>query len=66
MNPLEAALRPVASVLNRNIQETTPARDLCRKLDGTVIAVRVRDTALATWFIVHDEVLDLTTPSPMC
>ena len=61
MNPLEVALRPVASVLNRNIRETTPARELCRKLDGSVIAVRVRNTALATWFIVHDDVLELTT-----
>jgi ubiquinone biosynthesis protein UbiJ len=61
MNPLEAALRPVAGILNRNIRETTPARELCQKLDGTVIAVRVRDTALATWFIVHDEELQLAT-----
>jgi ubiquinone biosynthesis protein UbiJ len=61
MNPLEAALRPFAGILNRNIRETTPARELCRKLDGVVIAVRVRDTALATWFIVHDEVLELAT-----
>ena len=61
MNPLEAALSPVASILNRNIQETTPARELCRKLDGAVIAVRVRDTALATWFIVHDDMLELAT-----
>ena len=61
MNPLQAALRPVASVLNRNIRETTPARELCRKLNGTVVAVRVRDTALATWFIVRDEKLELAT-----
>lgn len=61
MNPLEAALRPVASVLNRNIRETTPARELCDKLDGTVVAVRVRNTALATWFVIQDGVLELTT-----
>jgi ubiquinone biosynthesis protein UbiJ len=61
MNPLEAALRPVASVLNRNIRETTPARELCKKLDGTVIAVRVRNTALATWFVVHEDMLELMT-----
>lgn len=61
MNPLEAALRPLTRVLNRNIRETTPARELCRKLDGAVIAVRVRDTALATWFLVHDDALELTT-----
>jgi ubiquinone biosynthesis protein UbiJ len=61
MNPLEAALRPVASVLNRNIRETTPARELCEKLDGTVIAVRVSNTALAAWFVVHQEEVELCT-----
>jgi len=61
MNPLEAALRPVASVLNRNIRSTTPARELCEKLDGSVIAVRVRNTALATWFLIHEDCLELTT-----
>ncbi len=61
MNPLEAALRPVANVLNKNIRATTPARDLCQKLDGTVVAVRVRNTSLATWFIVHNDCLELTT-----
>ena len=61
MNPLEAALRPVANVLNKNIRATTPARELCRKLDGTVVAVRVRNTSLATWFIVHSDCLELTT-----
>ena len=61
MNPLEAVLRPVASVLNRNIRETTPARELCAKLDGTVVAIRVRDTALTAWFLVQDDALELTT-----
>ncbi len=61
MNPLEAVLRPIASVLNRNIRETTPARELCEKLDGAVIAVHVDNTAMSTWFIVHEDVLELTT-----
>lgn len=61
MNPLEALLRPIADVLNRNIRATTPARELCEKLAGTVVAVRVRDTALAAWFIVHDDSLELAT-----
>lgn len=61
MNALEAALRPVASVLNRNIRATTPARELCEKLAGTVVAIRVRNTALAAWFIVNKDALDLTT-----
>ena len=65
MNPLEAALRPIASVLNRNIQATTPARELCEKLSGTVVAIRVRDTALTAWFIVHDDSLELTTEAEL-
>ena len=63
MNALEAALRPIANILNRNIQATTPARELCTTLDGTVVAVRVRDTALAAYFIVHEELLELATES---
>ncbi|MGB5256012.1 MAG: SCP2 sterol-binding domain-containing protein [Woeseiaceae bacterium] len=65
MNPLEAALRPVARILNRNIQATTPARELCRKLAGTVVAIRVRNTALTAWFIVHEDMLELTTEADL-
>ena len=63
MNPLEAALRPVTNLLNKNIRATTPARELCQKLDGTVVTVRVRNTSLAAWFIVHSDCLELTTES---
>lgn len=65
MNPLEAVLRPIAKVLNRNISATTPARELCQKLAGTVVAIRVRDTALTTWFIVQDDHLELTTETDL-
>lgn len=61
IGPLEAALRPVASLLNRNIRATTPARELCGELDGTVVAIRVSKTALAASFIVHEDHLELTT-----
>ena len=61
MDALEAALRPVASILNRNIAESTPAKKLCARLSGTVIAVRVRDTALAGYFVIADDALDLVT-----
>jgi ubiquinone biosynthesis protein UbiJ len=61
MDVLEAALRPVAKVLNRNIQESTPARELCAQLSGAVVAVRVRDTALVAYFVVSDEVLQVVT-----
>ncbi len=59
MDALEAALRPAAKILNRNIQESTPARELCTKLAGTVVAVRVSDTALAAYFVVDDEAIDV-------
>jgi ubiquinone biosynthesis protein UbiJ len=65
VNPLEVALRPVANVLNRNIRATTPARELCQKLAGTVVAIRVRNTALTTWFIVQDDRLELTTETDL-
>lgn len=61
MNALQTVLRPLAHILNRNIQATTPARKLCAELAETVVAVRVRDTALAAYFIVLDETLDLVT-----
>ena len=63
MDALEAALRPIAALLNRNIQDSTPARELCTELSGTVVAVRVRDTALAAYFII-DDALDVVTSSP--
>lgn len=61
MDTLDTLLRPVARILNRNIQETTPARELCEELAGTVVAVRVRNTALATHFIVNEASLDLVS-----
>jgi ubiquinone biosynthesis protein UbiJ len=64
MDALEAALRPIASLLNRNISESTPARELSAKLSGTVVAVRVRDTGLAAYFVVHDDALSVVASSP--
>jgi ubiquinone biosynthesis protein UbiJ len=64
MDALEAALRPVAKILNRNIQESTPARELCLELSGMVAAVRVSNTALAAYFIVDDEAIDVAATSP--
>lgn len=63
MDPLEKMLRPLTTVLNRNISETTPARELCEQLDGKIVAIRVRDTALAMYFEISDEVLTLKTDS---
>lgn len=59
--PLEALLRPVADTLNRNIAETTPARALAVELNGSAVAIRVRDTALAMYFIFDQEAVTLAT-----
>ena len=59
MDPLDALLRPLVKILNRNIAQTTPARELCRELSGTIVAVRVTDSALAAWFVVHDDMLSI-------
>ena len=61
MSPLETLLRPVARLLNRNIEESTPARELCRRLAGKVVAIRVRDTALVMYVVIGDESLALAT-----
>jgi len=63
MDPLQAALRPIANILNRNIRETTPALELCRELDGSVVAVNVRDTSLAAWFTVDGDAVTITEES---
>ena len=60
MNPLQALLQPVARVLNKNIRESTPARTLCAGLDGKVIAIRVRDTALASYFTINEDTVELS------
>lgn len=60
MDPLEALLRPVAQYLNRTIAEVTPARELCARLDGKIVAIRVRDTALAMYFVFAEEAVELS------
>ena len=59
MNPLESLMDIIARVLNRNIRESTPARELCTQLEGRVIAIRVRDSALAGFFQVTDGAINL-------
>ncbi len=61
MDALETILRPVTALMNRQIQAKTPARELCTELDGCVFAVRVKDTALAAYFVVGPERVFLTT-----
>ncbi len=60
-DPLEALLRPIAEMLNRNIAEITPARAIATQLDGKTVAIRVRDTALAMYFVFDQDVVTLTT-----
>ncbi len=60
-NPLETALRPIANLLNRNIEASTPARALCRELAGSTVALRVNDTALAASFVIHEDFMELST-----
>ena len=64
-DPLEALLRPLAGVLNRNIREMTPAREACARLEGRTVAIRVRDTALAMYFIIEDGRLVLATSAAL-
>ena len=60
-SPLEALLRPIADILNRNIAEITPAREIAAELNGTTVAISVRDTALGAFFVFDDDVVALRT-----
>lgn len=60
-SPLENLLRPVANILNRNIAETTPARELAGDLNGSTVAIRARDSALSTYFTFDDNRVTLST-----
>lgn len=59
MDALERIIRPFIGMINRQIRAKTPARELCRKLDGQVVAIRVRDTALAVFFQIGPDELEL-------
>jgi len=52
MDTLETFLRPLTTLVNRQIKATTPARELCVELDGKVMAVRVKDTGLTAYICV--------------
>lgn len=59
-SPLEALLRPIADILNRNIAEITPAREIASELNGNTVAIRVRDTALGAYFIFENDLVALS------
>ena len=63
MDPLATLFRPLASILNRNISETTRASELCHRLDGKTVAVRVRDSALAVYFEFAENLVELKSQS---
>jgi ubiquinone biosynthesis protein UbiJ len=59
MDTLNALMRPVLNLINRQIRNKTPARELCVDLEGTIVAVRVRNTALAMYFLVERDALEI-------
>jgi len=61
VDPLETLFRPALTLVNAQIAQSTPARDLCEELDGRVIAVRVRDSFLAVYVRVTASGLELHT-----
>jgi len=61
MNPLENLLRPATRILNRNIRDITPARELCAELAGTTAAIRVKDTGLAMYFTFSHDSVELSS-----
>ena len=52
-------MRPVIRLVNRQLQAKTPARELCAELKGRVIAIRVSNTALALYFRVGLDALEV-------
>jgi len=61
MNTLAAMLRPVVGIVNRQIAAKTPARELCADLEGRVVTLRVRDTALALSFRIGGNAIEFCT-----
>lgn len=64
MDALETLLRPLAAMVNRQVRAKTPARQLCRDLDGRIVAVRLRDTALAMYVRIAEDGVTLSGDAP--
>lgn len=60
LDPLEKLLRPVVILINRQIQATTPARQICQDIAGSVVAIRVKDSGLATYIHILPDRTRLT------
>jgi ubiquinone biosynthesis protein UbiJ len=61
MDALERILQPLAKLANRQIRVKTPARELAAELQGSVVGIRVRNTALTMYFHVNDGEISLTS-----
>tara|TARA_Y100000389_G_scaffold191026_1_gene216557 strand:+ start:10841 stop:11446 length:606 start_codon:yes stop_codon:yes gene_type:complete len=61
MEALEKVLVPFVNLLNKNIQESTPAKELCKSLSGKTIAINVKHFPLTFYFIINKGALTLTT-----
>jgi len=61
MNPLDALMRPVARLINRNIADSITAAELAEQLDGQRIDIRVNDTPLAITFAFQSGAVEMLT-----
>jgi ubiquinone biosynthesis protein UbiJ len=61
MDALERILLPLTKLANRQIRLKTPARELARELQGSVVGVRVKNTALAMYFHIDDGEISLSS-----
>jgi ubiquinone biosynthesis protein UbiJ len=60
-NPLQAMLRQLAAIFNRNIAQSGRARTLAEQLEGRSLALRLEATALSFFFIVRDGRMTIET-----
>jgi ubiquinone biosynthesis accessory factor UbiJ len=60
-NPLQALLKQLADVLNRNIAQSGRARALAEQLEGRALALRLEATALSFFFLVKGGGIQIET-----
>jgi len=53
MHALLTVLRPATAIINRQIAAKTPARELCAKLEGRTLAIRIPNSALAVYLEIE-------------
>ena len=57
----ESLLKPLESLLNRQIESSTPAREYCEQLEGKHLAIQVKHTKLVIYILVKDGLLHLSS-----